>query len=435
MSAAGPSSGVPPVTTGRAITVAPPRLAVPVALIVLGLAAAVKGILVAPARAWSNILVDGFYVLSISVSGLFFITATRLANARWSAALRRIPEASALVLPVASLLMLPIMLFSSARQTLFPWSRPGAFNYTPALGSVIGGKAQYLAPSFVYPRVVIVLGGFVLFAWLFRRASLAQDRTPGGAIRFHQRLNVYSGMYLIFFVLGLSTLAFDWIASLDPSWFSTMFAVYVFAGTFVSGNALVALTSAHLKRGGLLHESVGVGEAQLHDLGKMMFAFSIFWAYIWVSQYLLIWYGNIPEEVSHFVSRTNGTWVVLFGINVIINWVIPFLALMSVGAKKDPRRLMLIAGVLLVGHWLDLYLLVVPAVSPEPHLGLYELLIAGGYGGLFYLLFRWNLAGAPLVPLNDPVLGYDLAPISGHGHGHIVAHTHAHAPIPDRGQP
>jgi hypothetical protein len=411
------------------LTLPPPRLAVPLALIVLGLAAAAKGLLVAPGRTLPNLLVDGFYVLTISVSGLFFLTATRLTSARWSAALRRIPEASALVVPVAALLLLPLVLLPGARQTLFPWSRPGAFAHAPD----IAGKVQYLHPPFVYARVVFVLGGFALFAWLFRRASLAQDRTPGGALRFHHRLNVYAGMFLIFFALGLTASAFDWIASLDPSWFSTMFAVYVFAGTFVSGNALLALTTARLTRGGQLHESVGVGEAQLHDLGKLMFAFSIFWAYIWVSQYLLIWYGNIPEEVTHFISRTNGGWTVLFGINVIINWVIPFLALMSVGAKKNPRRLMLVAGVLLVGHWLDLYLLVVPAISPEPHLGLYELLIAGGYGGAFYLLFRRNLARAPLVPLNDPVLGYDLAPMSTYGHAR--GHTHAHTAIPDRGQP
>jgi hypothetical protein len=382
-----------------------PRLALPIGLVVLGAAAAVKGLWSEPLRTLPSLLVGGFYLLSISMAGLFFITTQRLTSARWSAALRRIPEALALVAPLGALLLIPLVLFGGARHALYPWSRPGAF----AHASEIAGKAQYLRPGFVYARIVLVLGGFALFAWLFRRTSLAQDRAPGSSLRYHDRLNVLAGLFIVFFALGISASAFDWIASLDPSWFSTMFAVYVFAGTFVSGNAAVSLATVRLMKRGLLHDGLGVGEDQLHDLGKLMFAFSVFWAYIWVSQYLLIWYGNIPEEITHYISRTNGPWLALFGVNVVINWVFPFLALMSVRAKKDPRRLGTVAIVILVGHWLDLYILVVPALSPgSPHLGLGELLIAGGYGALLYLAFRRNLSRAPLVPLNDPVLAYDL---------------------------
>lgn len=420
-SAAGTSKllTTPSGSAGGPVSAPPPRLALPVGLVVLGLAAAVTGLVTAPARTLPSLLVGGFYLLSLSVSGLFFITTQRLTSARWSAALRRIPEALAVVMPIAALLLIPLVLFGGARQTLFSWSRPGAF----AHASEIAGKAQYLQPAFVYARIVVVLGGFGLFAWLFRRTSLAQDRSPAAALRFHGRLNVLAGLFIVFFALGITASAFDWIASLDPSWFSTMFAVYVFAGMFVSGNAAVSLATVRLMKSGLLHGRTGVGEEQLHDLGKLMFAFSVFWAYIWVSQYLLIWYGNIPDEITHYQSRTNGAWLALFGINVLLNWVIPFLALMSVPAKRSPRRLSIVAISILVGHWLDLYILIVPALSPgSPHVGLLEVLIAGGYGALLYLAFRWNLSRAPLIPVNDPVLAYDLARLPRLG-GHAPAHA------------
>jgi len=162
-----------------------------------------------------------------------------------------------------------------------------------------------------------------------------------------------------------------------------------------------------LRRSAALRAVVGL--AQLHDLGKLLFAFSIFWTYIWVCQYLLIWYGNIPEEIGHFLSRTNGGWLPLFVANVLINFVVPFVGLLSVPAKIDPRRLALIAGVILVGRWLDLYILIMPAVWREPHFGLVEPLIALVYGALVVVLFRFFAGRAPLVPLHDPVLAADAA--------------------------
>jgi hypothetical protein len=190
-----------------------------------------------------------------------------------------------------------------------------------------------------------------------------------------------------------------------------MFAVYVFAGVFVDGIAAITLATVLLMRRPPLRAAVG--DAQLHDLGKLMFAFSIFWAYIWVCQYLLIWYGNIPEEVGHYVTRTNGGWLPLFVANVLVNFVVPFLGLLSARAKTDPRRLALIAGVVLAGRWLDLYLIIVPAVWPEPRFGVVEPLIAAGYAALLVLLFRAHLGHAPLVPPNDPVLAADAGRAAG----------------------
>jgi len=354
-------------------------------------------------RIVANLLLDGFYALSLCVSAMFFIATQRATSARWSAGLRRIPEAFMCALPVFVLLMIPLMALEGPRTALFSWSRPGAFAHAPA----IAGKAQYLRTPFVFARIAVVFAAWLLFARAFRRASLAQDAATGAGLRMHQRLDRLGAAFVVVFALTITAAAYDWLASLDPSWSSTMFAVYIFAGTFVQGIAAITLATVALLRQPTLRAAVGT--QQLHDLGKMLFAFSIFWTYIWVCQYLLIWYGNIPEEIGHFITRTNGRWLPLFVANVLINFVVPFLGLLSVRAKTNPRRLGLISVTVLFGRWLDLYLVIMPAIAPEPRFGPLEVLIAAGYGALMVLLFRFHVRRVPLVPLNDPVLAADAA--------------------------
>jgi len=358
-------------------------------------------------RFWPNVLLDGFYALTICVSAMFFIGTQRATSARWSAGLRRGPEAFMTAIPVFVLLMIPVMALPGARTSLYCWSRPGGLAGACANIAELGGKPTFLNTSFIYGRIAAVFLTWILFARAIRRASLAQDRTPGGGLRYHQRLDRLGTAFVVVFALTITAAAYDWLAALDPSWASTMFAVYVFAGVWVGGIAAVTLATVLLARREPLRTAVG--PAQLHDLGKLMFAFSIFWTYIWVCQYLLIWYGNIPEEIGHFISRTNGGWLPLFVVNVIINFVVPFLGLMSVPAKTNPRRLAIIACVILVGRWLDLYLVIMPAVWHEPQFGLMEPLIAFGFGALLVLAFRFSAARAPLVPRNDPVIAADAA--------------------------
>jgi Ni/Fe-hydrogenase subunit HybB-like protein len=372
-----------------------------VVLLLIGASTAIRGLSSAPDRIWPNLLLDTFYILSLGLSAMLFLTTQRLAGSRWSSALRRVSEAFMLLVPVASVLILPLWL---GRRTLYAWGRPGAFAHENS----IAGKVQYLQPHWILARSVLACLFWTASAWVIRRASIDQDRHPAQNLALHHRLNRYSALFIPIFAITFTTASFDWLISLEPEWFSTMFAIYVFAGVFVHGIAAITLATVLLRKSGYL--SKAINEDRLHDLGKMLFAFSTFWGYIWVCQYLLIWYGNIPEEVTFYVKRANPQWLALFTLNFLMNWVAPFTLLLSAKAKQNARILKVTSIVVLLGRWLDLYVMIMPTQSVRPPLGLPEVLIATGYAALSYVVVLWCLVRAPLVPVNDPILAFELAP-------------------------
>jgi hypothetical protein len=353
------------------------------------------GLWTAPERTWLSLLLNGFYLLSLAVSATFFLALQRLARARWSAGLRRAPEALMLILPVAAGLMMAVFF---GGRSIYPWSHPGVFAGEPP----IAGKVVYLQVPFVFTRVAAALALWGGFAWLFRRTSLDQDRNARWNLLYHRRLDRYAAGFAVVFAPTFTLSAYDWIISLEPKWFSTMFGVYVFAGAFVQGLAAITLAIAVLVDRGLLGHTVK--ERHLHDLGKLLFAFSTFWAYIWVCQYLLIWYGDLPEEVPYYVARSHGGWLFVFVANLVVNWVAPFVVLLSARAKRSARVLEAVSVLLLCGHWLDLYLMIMPSHWAAPQVGILEAGITAGCVAVASLVFLRGLAGASLVPVNDPVL-------------------------------
>jgi len=290
-----------------------------------------------------------------------------------------------------------LLLVFVGRETIFSWTRPGAFAH-----ETIAGRAQYLQPGGMLARTIICIAIWAVFAVMFRRTSLAQDRTPRANLQTHGRLNQLSAAFVVLFAFSFTAIAYDWIISVDPEWFSTMFSVNAFAGTFVQGIAIVTLAVIFLSERGLFGNTVG--HNQFHDLGKMLLAFTTFWAYTWLCQFLLIWYSDIPEEVTHYTSRTSGPWVIAFAINFLMNWVIPFATLLSFKTKKSTKVLKVMCTLLLFGHWLDIYMQVMPAIRPGPTIGIFELGTVTGYVAAAYLVFVQALSRAPIVPVHDPVL-------------------------------
>ena len=387
-------------TTDPRLNVTPAMQRIPLALVAVGALALVGGLIVSPTRTWMNLLVDGFYVLSLGVSALFFITTQRLSSSLWSAAIRRIPEAITRVLPAAAVLMV-VLAFGFGH--LYAWTDPAKLHEDHAL--VTAGRETYLAPGFVYARMIVVIALWLGFSLWFRRISLAGDAGRDAGLRAHRRLNRAAAMFAPIFALTFTAAAYDFIISLDPKWFSTMFAVYVFAGSFVQGIAAIALVMIILRR----RRALGSSAALLDDgvqatLGTMILAFSTFWGYIWVCQYLLIWYGNIPEEVTYYLARSSAPWLPLFLANFVINWIIPFFVLLPRSSKRSMRVMAAMCVLVLAGRWLDLYLMVMPSRWEMPHVGVLELGMAAGAGGLIYLIVMRGLARAPLVPTHEPIL-------------------------------
>ena len=361
----------------------------------LGAAVFAVELVLEPQRVWGSVLMNSTFLLGLALGGLFLVAALYITTAAWGVVLRRIPEALVGLLPIAAL---GIGLVIVLRPSLYP-----AFG--EAGEHFIGFKALWLDRGFFLFRAVVYVAIWFVFAKAILRHSRDQDIDGDQS---HTRKNVaLSAAFMVLFVLTVWLSSFDWLMSLEPHWFSTIFGVYHFAGICMSSLACIIIVAVWLRSQGVLRGIVN--EEHLHDLGKLLFGFSVFWAYMWISQYLLIWYGNLPEETGYFITRVRGTWGPLFVFNVVLNWVVPFIVLMPRGVKRSDNLLVKVAVVVLVGHWLDLYLQVFPGISPDaPVFGIPEFGITLGAVGAVGLIVLKGLSRWPLVPLKDPYLDESL---------------------------
>ena len=346
----------------------------------------------APDRGWCNLFVIAFYLLTLGLGGALFVALTTVCGAGWSAAFRRVPEAMTGLLPIGGVLMLACL---AMRLPQYGWHHHGDGD-----AGTFWFKEFWLQPSFLAARAVIYVVLWVFFARLMVGASRRQDRNSTGQAAPG---TVTAILFLFVFAFTISLAGIDWIMALEPMWFSTMWGVYQFSGLIMATIAAITIACLVLKRRGPLASAFRV--EHLHDLGKLLIGFSCFWMYIWFSQYMLIWYSNIPEETSYFVLRTQGAWGPVLVGAIVLNWIVPFFVLLPRPCKRSEGVMLKIAVLVLIARWVDLYMMVFPPIVGEaPVFGLPEVSGIVAVGAISCLLFVRAFAQASPVPRNDPFL-------------------------------
>jgi hypothetical protein len=347
-------------------------------------------------RFWANWLVWSLYLATLVLGSLFIVALEHLVGARWSVPLRRVPERLAglvvLAAPAAVVLLLAV-------PVLYPWARPEAL-----LNPVIAAKSGWLNVPFFAGRVLACVTVWLLSWKVLVGGSLRQDET--GDPNFNVRARRFAPVYMVLFGLTITVVAFDWVSSLDPEWYSDIIGVYLFGGAFLTGLAASVLLALYLIDRGRLD---GVRFDHLYNLGGFMFAFTVFWSYIAFAQYLLMWYANMPEEVFWYKDRLDGAWLPVLLALAALRFLVPFFALLPRDVKGAMRRLRWVSVLVLMAQFLDLYWLVFPVLGKTPLFSWPELsfaLLFVGAGGLW--LLRSLRRGADM-PVGDPFLKEGLA--------------------------
>lgn len=344
------------------------------------------------------------WVLAIGLGALFWVTLQNLVNAKWSVALRRVGEILAATMPVIALLSLPVVVPAFlGHDTLYIW----ADHAKAQSDHLLHHKAPYLNSGFFLVRCVFYFGFWILLSRYFLKQSLAQDKS--GDVDIGDRMQKVAGPGMIAFGLSLTFCVIDLVMSLDPYWFSTMFGVYYFASCVLMIHAVLVLTLFWLQGRGVLTKSFTT--EHLHDLGKMMFAFTVFWAYIGFSQYMLIWYANVPEETAWFKERFEGGWADLSWALVFLHFIIPFFGMLSRHVKRSRKAMAFWAFWVLVEVYMDMYWLVMPSMKTEGEvpLALIDVTCLVGLAGVLFAAFAHFAKGINLVPVKDPRLPRSLA--------------------------
>ncbi|MCC7430250.1 hypothetical protein IT568_05365 [bacterium] len=359
----------------------------------LGLITFICGLFLAPERIWTNFLICFYYLTGLGVGAGILISIQYVSNAGWGTAIRRVPEAIMGTLPFAAVGGL-VLIFGI--HTLYEWSHETVLTND----FILREKSVWLNEPLFIGRMVGYFVIWILLSKFLVTNSIKQDKD--GDVKYTKK-NVRNSVFFI--ILGIYTFclaSIDWIMSLHPHWYSTIFGWMNLASIFESSIAATVVVVVILRHIGYKHI---FKTEHLHELGKLMMAFCFFWVYTWVSQHMLIWYSNIPEETSYYIFRHFGGWGSVSFMNLVLNWLVPFLMLLPKASKQNDKVMFQAAVILLIGHWVDLYIMVMPAhFGAEPVLGIWEIgTFAGMIFGFFWLVFK-SLSKNNLIPIKDPYL-------------------------------
>jgi hypothetical protein len=358
-------------------------------------------------RMWANLLVNGWFFMGIGLLATFFMALQYAAEVAWSVAVKRVYEAISCYLPYGAAVIIIILACGQAGlHHLYHWQDPAVYDpASPHYDEVIANKGGYFATWFFWLRTLVYVGVWCWFQNGFIKSSVEQDLQGGTKIHF--KTMGRAATFLVFFAVTSSTAAWDWMMSIDVHWFSTMYGWYAFSGMWISAMTTIILFVLYLKRRGYLAQ---VNDSHIHDIGKWVFAISFLWSYLWFCQFMLIWYTDIPEEIIYFHDRLHSFgYMGLMWTVFAMNFAFPMILLMSRDAKRNYYFLVLVGCIIFVGHWLDVYMMVMPGtVHGNHHLGWMELGTALGFLGLMLFVVHRALAKRPLMVKQHPYLDESL---------------------------
>jgi hypothetical protein len=350
-------------------------------------------------RFWSNLLVNGFFFFGIALGALFYLSLHYATESGWGVVLLRIMEAIMSALPLGMIVLGIVFIAATlGLNHIYPWMDSDVV----AHDDLIWGKIAYLNKPFFWIRIICYFGVFAYFMNWFRKTSRKQDgEGVEKATALHYLMYRRGALFLVFFAVFSSTMSWDIIMSIDTHWFSTLFGWYSFSGIWLSAMIMIMMITLYLKHKGDLEF---VNSAHIHDVGKWMFALSFLWSYLWFSQFMLIWYSNIPEEVIYFVTRIESYKFIFFAM-FVVNFVLPMIFLMSADTKKSWPYLIFIGLVIFIGHWFDVFCMVMPGTLYEEwNFGLLEIGMFMTFLGMFIFLVLRSLGKSPIVQKNHPFL-------------------------------
>ncbi len=363
-----------------------------------GLVVFIAGLITNPKEAWASYLIANYYFFSIAIGALFFLSIQYITQSGWASAFIRVVEAIMAYIPFAAVLFL---LFWFGKNELYKWAQSAAAAADP----VILHRSAYLNVPFAFIRLIIFFGAWILIGMILRnlsRQSDAADPADSAVIMgIFAKSELWSRISLFVLALTFSLSTIDWILSVDPDWYSTIFALKNLVGAILHGVSVITLIVFILYRLGYFPF---LNKFHLHDFSRYIFIFSIIWGYFWFSQFMIIWYGNIPDETVYYFTRWQQGWKTLFFIEIGLNWFLPFMILLPIETSRNMTAITIVIFILIIGQYIDLFGQVVPGTSGVLKFGWMEAGVFAGVAGLFVLVVATALTKASLIPRNHPYL-------------------------------